>query len=119
MNMNQIVEGVVLSKSCSIKPDGESNDTKTLTVKMDYNGLTLQDIFTKALSSDVIKWQASARKKFDSFTKGQIVEVSAKSPGATAQIDPETAMVARLQSMDTDEERAEYIKNVLLAKATK
>jgi len=117
MDMNEIIKGVVLTKECSIKADNDSDESKRLTVKMNYDGLTMQDIFTKALSSDVIKWQAGARKRFDSFTDKQTVEVSAKSPGGSPQIDPETAMVAKLKGMSPDEQKA-YIEN-MLAKAIK
>ena len=67
---------------------------------MKYDGLTLQDVFTKALSSDIIKFQASARKRFDSLKSTE--NVTAKSPGATPQIDPKTALVNEAKSAGID-----------------
>lgn len=84
IDMRTIIEGVTLTKVCSVKPDGGSSESKQVTVHMKYDGLTLQDVFTKALSSDIIKFQASARKRFD--TLGKVENVNAKSPGTQPQL---------------------------------
>jgi len=117
MDMNKVIENVTLTKVCSFKSDEGSDESKQVTVKMLYDGLTLNDIFVKALSSDVIKWQASARKHYETFENGQTVEVSAKSPGGAPHIDPETAMVNKLKTMSKDEQ-SDYIQS-MIEKATK
>jgi len=114
-NFNDIVAGVTLTKVCSVKPDGDSEESKQVTVNMIYNGLRLGDIFTKALSSDIIKFQASARKRFDKLEK--VIDVHAKSPGATPQVDPEDAIRAKIAGMKTKEEKLAYV-NSLIEKAT-
>ena len=117
MDMNAIVEKVVLTKVCSISPDKDSNEHKSITLNIKFDGVTLGAVFAKAVSSAVIQWQnGPGRSKFEQWPAGGKVDIDFKAPGATAQVDPETAMVAKLQSMATDEERAEYIKNVLLKK---
>ena len=106
IDMSMVIEGVTLTKVCSVKPDGDSDESKQVTVNMRYDGLTLQDVFTKALSSDIIKFQASARKRFD--TLGKTENVTAKSPGAQPQIDPKTALVneAKMAGIDTSDKQA-------------
>ena len=92
-NLKETVKGIVLRKTCSVKPDGDSTESKTITVEMNYDGLTLEDVFTKALSSDIIKWQGSARKIYDTLTDKGTVKVDAKSPGSKPEVDPVTAMI--------------------------
>ena len=122
-NMNDIISGITLTKIVSISPDTESKKEgvkKTITLKMKYDGLTLADIFQKALKDDVISWAngGGGRKNYDNLTDKQVVEVSAKSPGSGPQEDPETAMVARLRSM-TPEQQLAYLKELTTKAATK
>lgn len=115
MNMNESITGVTLTKACNIKPFKGATDTKQVTLAVKYDGLTLGDIFTKALRSDVISWQnGPGRKGYDTLVDKSTVNVSAKAPGA-ATIDPETAMVALLMTK-TPEEQIVYLKE-LAAKA--
>ena len=101
-----VIEGVTLVKVCSVKPDGDSDESKQVTVNMKYDGLTLRDVFTKALSSDIIKFQASARKRFDTLKSTE--DVTAKSPGATPQVDAKTQMIldAKNDGIDTNDKVA-------------
>ena len=123
-NMNEIVAGITLTKVLSVSPDNESRKEgikKTFTVRMHYDGLTLADVFAKALKNDIISMQngngPGARKNYDKIIDRQTIEISAKSPGAGAQIDPETAMIMKLQAMKPEEQVA-YLKE-LAAKITK
>lgn len=116
MNMNEIITGTVLTKVCNIKPFKGATDTKQVTLAVKYDGLTLGDIFTKALRSDVISWQnGPGRKGYDTLIDKSTVNVSAKAPGATA-IDPETAMVAKLLTMSSKEQTT-YLQK-LMSKAS-
>lgn len=118
MNMNETIKDVKLSKSCSIKPDADSEVSKRINLTIDFDGATIGDVFAKAVSSAVIQWQNGVgRKAFDTFKDGQNVTVKFQSPGSRPQIDPETAMINKLQAM-TDKEREEYLKE-LIAKASK
>lgn len=110
MNMNQSITGITLTKVCNIKPFKGAIDSKQVTLAVKYDGLTLGDIFTKALRSDVISWQnGPGRKGYDNLADKSTVNVSAKAPGATT-VDPETAMVAMLLTMTPDEQKAYLVK---------
>ena len=122
MNMEEVVVGVTLTKTLSVSPDSEAKKDgvkKTFIVRMKYDGLTLKDIFAKALRNDIISMQngngPGGRKNYDKLVDRQVIEVSAKAPGAGSQIDPETAMIAKLQAMKPEEQVA-YLKE-LAAKA--
>ena len=116
INMNEVVTGVVLTKVCSISPDSDSKKEgvkKTITLRMSYEGLTLGDIFAKALKDDVISWAngAGGRKNFDNLKHNQVVEVSAKSPGSGPAADPMTAIIASAKAANMTVE--EYVINEL------
>jgi hypothetical protein len=83
-----------------------------------FDGATLASVFDKAVSGTVIAWQNGVgRKAFDTFKNGQTVEIQFIAPASRAAIDPETAMVAKLQTM-TPAEQIAYLKE-LTAKAAK
>ena len=110
MDMNTIITGVTLTKVCSVKADQDSTESKQVTVNVKYDGLTLRDIFEKALAGDIIKWQVSARKHFTTLKK--VENVDAKSPGRAPQVAPEVAIKAKMASM-TKEEKQAYIQSLL------
>jgi len=117
MNMNEMITGITLTKACSIKPDKDSAESKQVTLKVKFDGTTLQSVFDKALAGAVIQWQnGPGRKNFDRWTDGQVIEIQFSAPGRT-QVDPEMAMVALLQTM-TEEEKLAYLEK-LVAKASK
>ena len=116
MNMNESIINVTLTKVCNIKPFKGATDSKQVTLAIKYDGLTIGDVFTKALRSDVISWQnGPGRKGYDTLIDKSTVNVSAKAPGAVT-IDPETAMVARLMTMTPEEQIAELQRIQELAK---
>lgn len=116
MDLNESITNVTLTKVCNIKPVKDSLDSKQITLSVKYDGLTLGDVFTKALRSDVISWQnGPGRKGYDGLVDKSTVNVSAKAPGAVT-VDPETAMVAKLLTM-SPEEQANYLRQ-LAAKAS-
>lgn len=116
--MNEIIANVTLTKVCSIKPDKDSDESKQISLKVKFDGATMQSVFDKAVSGAVIQWQNGVgRKQFDTFKNGQIVEIQFTAPASRTAIDPETAMIAKLQSM-TPEEQATYLKE-LASKAVK
>lgn len=118
MELKQVVKNVVLTKACNIKADKDSSETKQINLKVSFDGVTLADVFNKALSGTVIQWQnGPGRKRFSSWNNGQVVEVEFKAPAVQPTIDPETAMVGKLQGM-TPEEQAEYLKE-LMSKAVR
>lgn len=106
MNMNEGIVNVTLTKVCNIKPVKDSTESKQITLAVKYDGLTISDVFTKALRSDVISWQnGPGRKGYDKLINKSTITVSAKAPGAVT-VDPETAMVAKLITMTPDAQKA-------------
>jgi hypothetical protein len=118
MNMNEVITNVTLTKVCSIKADKDSNESKNITLKVKFDGATIQSVFDKAVAGAVIQWQNGVgRKNFDNYKMNQIVEIQFSAPASRTAIDPETAMVAKLAAM-TPDEQAEYFKE-MIAKASK
>lgn len=118
INMNEVITNITLTKVCSIKPDKDSDEQKNITLRIKFDGTPLKAVFDKAVSGAVIQWQNGVgRKGFDTFKNNQTVDVQFNAPASRTAIDPETAMIAKLQSM-TPEEQVKYLKE-LAAKAVK
>jgi hypothetical protein len=67
--------------STSIKPDADSTESKTLTLRFNLNSIPLRDIIQKALSTSRISWQnGPGRSKFESWKDRSVVEVDFSSP---------------------------------------
>ena len=101
MDMNEIIKGVKLTKVFQVSPDEDSKKTgisKQVTVEMSYEGLTIKDIFTKALSHDIIPLQAELRKSYSSLVDRSTIKRSAKSPGVPLQKDPMEALIEEANS---------------------
>jgi len=99
MNMNEIITNVTLTKVCSIKADKDSDESKSITLKIKFDGATIQSVFDKAVAGAVIQWQNGVgRKNFDTFKPNQTVEIQFTSP-ARSTVDPETAMIAQLSGL--------------------
>lgn len=118
MNMNETITNVILTKVCSIKADKDSADSKQITLRVKFDGASLGSVFDKAVSGAVIAWQNGVgRKGFDTFKNLQTVDIQFIAPASRTAIDPEQAMIAKLQSM-TPEEQLTYLKE-LTSKAAK
>lgn len=118
MNLNDIIAGVSITKACSVSPDKDSDEHKKINITVKFDGVKLQSVFDKAVSGAVIAWQNGVgRKAFDTLKDNQTVTIQFAAPASRTAVDPEVAMIAKLQSM-TPTERVAYIKE-LEAKATK
>ena len=118
INMNEVITNVTLTKVCSIKADKESTESKLISLKVKFDGAVLSSVFDKAVSGAVIAWQNGVgRKQFDTFKANQTVEIQFSAPASRAAIDPEQAMIAKLQAM-TIEEQIAYLQE-LTTKAAK
>lgn len=107
MELNEIVRGIVLDKECSIKPDSDSTESKTLTIKVRFDGVRLRDVFAKAVSSTVISWQnGPGRKRFDQWTNRQVIMVDFKAPGRT--VETREDKIARYMSQGMSKEIATF-----------
>ena len=127
MNMNETIANVTLTKVVSISPDNESKKEglkKTVTLQMRYDGLTLGEVFQKALKDDVISWAngSGGRKAFNKLTDKQTIKVSAKAPGSSPAEAPEDAFSreAKAAGVDLNNEKeltAYIIRRMKAAKA--
>jgi len=108
MDLNQTVDNVTLSKVCSIKADADTDEKKSITLKVKFNGSTLQSVFDKAVAGAVIQWQnGPGRKGFNEWTDKQTVSIDFKAPGRT-QVDPMVAlaMEAKADGIDVNDKQA-------------
>lgn len=109
MDMNEVVKGVNLTKACSIKADKDSNESKTVTLNIKFDGVTLRDVFAKAVSSAIIQWQnGPGRTKFTTWKHGQVVNVDFKAPGRAPQLTPieQFTLEAKAAGIDTSDKVA-------------
>ena len=118
MNMNEVITGVTLLKVCSIKADKDSTESKNITLRVKFDGATVQSVFDKAVAGAVIAWQNGVgRKGYDGFKANQTVDIQFTAPASRTVIDPETAMVALLAGMTPAQQKAKIEE--MIAKATK
>ena len=118
INMKEVFDRVVISKACSIKADKDSQVSKTVTLNVVYEGVTLQDVFQKSMNTTVISWQnGQGRKHFDDWVNGQVIEVMFRAPGRT-QVDAEQAMLAKFAGMDQAGQEKFMLELMATAKET-
>ena len=118
MELSTIINDVVISKACSIKPFKESDEKKVINLNVKFDGCTLESVLQKAVSGAVIQWQnGPGRSNFDKWENNQTVEVSFKAPGAT-NIDPKQALLneARLAGVDVNDMKA--LTSFIMARIT-
>jgi len=71
----------VFNVTTSIKQDKDSTESKTLTLKVHMNNVSLQDVITKSLRPVVISWQnGPGRSKFTTWKHNGSVDIDFKSP---------------------------------------
>ena len=117
MDLNEVITNTTLTKICSIKVNKESKVSKLITLKVKFDGASLSSVFDKALAGAVIQWQNGVgRKRFDTYKPNQVVEIQFSAPARRSAIDPETAMITKLQSMSSAEQK-EYIASMVKAAA--
>lgn len=97
--MNTIITGVTIAKACSVKPDKDSTESKTVTVNVKFDGATVKSVFDKSVSGAVIAWQNGVgRKTFDTLKSGQVVNIQFTAPASRGAIDPITAILAAAEA---------------------
>lgn len=110
-----IVKGVKILKKLTIRPFTGAEEFKTVYLNIDFEGVSLQQVFNKACSSDVITWQNNNRDKYDKIIDGSTIERKFSAPPATivSEAEGQMAFIAKLATLDTDEERQAYIEETL------
>jgi hypothetical protein len=99
------LDGVKRTKACKVRQDRDETVSKTVHVTVDFAGGTVDDLIEKAMSSIIIAYQSSARKKFNDLVNNQNVTIQFKAP-SRIQIDPEQAFGARLDAMTPEARQA-------------
>ncbi len=123
MDLTQKISGVTLTKSIQVSPDADAKKAgrkKTVILKVNYDGLTLEDVLLKALDKDVVSWQngASGRDNYDNLVDKGTIKVNASTPGKAPQVDPKEAVAADLAACETPKEQKAFIDNLIkMAKA--
>ena len=119
INMNEVITGITLSKACSFKADADSTESKTVTLRIKFDGATLKGVFDKAVAGTVIQWvNGVGRKKYDTFKPNQIVDVTFTSPAST-QIDPMEALIASAKAAGVDVTDEKAIATYIMAEMKK
>jgi len=93
----------------SIKPHGESNEKKQLTLRFVLDKVALVDIITPALSTKRINWaNGPGRAKFDTWKDRSVLEIDFVAPGKRVKTrDEHVAEVKGL--LGVDQKTAEWI----------
>ena len=100
----------------SMKASGDSNTSKNFRLKVKFDNVPATDVIAKALEPTKIAWvNGQGRKRFDSFTENQLIEIDFKSPARAPQIDSFEAEAQKLASMSPEEQQKHFAE--LLAKA--
>jgi hypothetical protein len=106
--LEMVIEGITLEKFAGVSPDADgkaAGNTKQVNVKVDFDGVTIGDVFRAALKPRVINWQnVQGRRDYVSLKAGQTVSLKFK--GGT---DPLSASLAKFKGMDKAAQQA-YLK---------
>ena len=114
MDMNQIVNGIVLNKACSIKAFKDSDTSKQINLRVKFDDIALSAVFAKAVSSAVIQWQnGPGRSKYDQWGDKQTVDISFKAPGAMPTVDPEVALIAKAKAITDPVAKQAFIDKIM------
>ena len=98
-NLNDVIEGITLSRWISVSPDEDAKKGKVkkiINLEVDFTGATLQDLIISAHKPSTVSWQngSGGRSIFDKLVDKSTIKVSFKSPGGAPQIDPVEAIIA-------------------------
>ena len=110
MNMNETINGLVLTKTCTVSADSDSKKAgifKTVHVRVTYDNVKLQDVFEKQLATTVIQCQTKWRETYESIVDGSTITVAFAAP-TRVTVDPK-ASVKSWFATASQEEKDAYI----------
>ena len=90
-NIKDFMVNGVWNIAGSMKPDGESTDTKKFMLEVSFHNVPVLDIVNAAIGSQPTKVQwvnGIGRKRFDIYTNNQTIKVDFKSPARAPQLSP-------------------------------
>jgi len=77
--------------AASIKPDRDSTETKTVTLRFRMVDEPIANVIASSLKDKRINWQVGGRAKFNEIKAGSVITVEYK--GGRAPIDPVTSVL--------------------------
>ena len=90
-NVNEYMVTGVFDVACSFKADKDSEEQKTVTLRVHYVNIPLKDVITKSLSPVKISWQnGPGRSKFTTWKDRSIIDIDFTSPGKAVKTREET-----------------------------
>jgi len=103
MNLNESLVNVVRTKVCKISADEDAKKAgihKTITLEIDYSGLTVEQLLSKCVRNDVIAWAngSSGRAKYESHVDKSTVKIKADAPAAAPQATAEELLAREAQA---------------------
>lgn len=114
---SQVVKGLVVKKQFSISPNKDSDKSKKFWLELTVDNVTVLDMAHGLLKSEVITVANTNRPKWDKLVAGTTFKKTFMKP--LADVDPEEAMVLKLQAMSEKDRKAyltELAKKVSPAK---
>ena len=94
-------KSIVVSKKFTVRPDGDSDESKTCTLELTIPaGTSFQDLAFGVLAPEVIKVQASARKGYEKYPNGHTFKKTFARPGI--ETDPMTELLAQATAQGVD-----------------
>ena len=107
---DQVIDTFTLDKVCSFKADKDSDEQKTVTLRVKYQGATIRSLAQSTLGQGVVvKWQnGRARKDYTKIADRSVVEIDWSAPATAPQVDPKTAMLmeAKADGVDIHDKKA-------------
>ena len=118
------LNNVIRLKTCKLTPFKGATESKTVTLEIEYDGLTIEDILAKAVKGDVIDWQngSGGRKNYDKLVDKSTIKIKASTPGSMPLIDPiisiiQAASAAKMSIEDYLKAEVAKRQTVVLRKA--
>ena len=81
--------------------------------------MPLRSVFDKAGATTAVQWQnGKARKNYESFEDGQVVEIDFKAPAST-MVDPVTQLLAEAKAANVDVTDKKALTEYIAARVNK
>ena len=112
---NEAIESFTLLKNTSVKSGEGADDSVAVTLKVKYEGVTIQQMAEATLGQGVVvKWQnGPGRKKHTSWKANQVVEVNFTAPAST-YVDPKEQLLAEASAAGVDTESEDELKAYII-----
>ena len=102
-----------------MSPDLDRDESKSFSLMFSFDKVPVREVIQVSLNPKKINWVNTNRKSYDKVVDKQVVQLNFK--GGNVQLTDEqveNAQVAKLASMETEEEKKAYLAE-LLKKASK